>query len=209
VASSVVSIAAFRPRYLQRRDALVEGHLELVRQIAAQVKQSLPPSFDIEDLIGVGNLALVGAATRYRPRAHANTPFSAFARPIVRGAILDSVRRRHYIENTRPAIDSRREHDEEGWVMLKSLEPAVEPVIETIIDNRRLRRRLAHELAYLDPDQRTVLLAIYATGESDGRDSNEPELLRVVARRHGLKPWKVAAIRDQALASLRLRRSLA
>ena len=88
-----------------RRDALVVEHLHLVRAIAVNVRKSLPPSFDLEDLVGVGHIAVLQGATRYRPEAHGGTPFSAYARVRIRGAILDSVRRRHYTENTRPPIE--------------------------------------------------------------------------------------------------------
>ena len=49
------------------------------------------------------------AASRYRPGEHSGTPFSAFARPRVHGAIIDSVRRRAWLENTANPLDDARE----------------------------------------------------------------------------------------------------
>ena len=76
------------------RDALVIAHAGLVVAIARRLKSRLPPSFDLDDLIGVGNIALLQAATRYRPGDHAGTPFSVYARQRIRGAMLDSVGKR-------------------------------------------------------------------------------------------------------------------
>jgi RNA polymerase sigma factor (sigma-70 family) len=182
--ASVVAIASGRPRYVAKRNALVEQHLPLVRSIAAGIKQTLPVSFDLDDLIGVGYLALVRAADRYRPREHGGVPFGAFARQIVRGAILDSVRRRHYAENTRCGLDD-------------APEPAFASVIETEIDAGRLRRRLAHEIAYLDPPQQAVIAICY---------TDEDVTLARAADALGENVWTIAKLRAAALENLRRRR---
>lgn len=179
-----VSITSARPRYLARRNALVEKHLSLVRSIAASIQLTLPPSFDLEDLVATGNLALVGAADRYRPADHGGTPFSAFARLRIRGAMLDSVKRRHYIENTRISIED-------------APEPAVANVIETEIDVGRLRRRMAHEIAYLDPPQQAVIAICYT--EDDMNLARAAEAL-------GENVWTISKLRAAALEQLRRRR---
>ena len=103
-----VSIASggHRERVLARRDALVVEHLALVPPIARRIHATLPPSFDLDEMIGVGNFALVRAATRYQPRAHNNTPFTAYARAAIRGAIKDTFRRNKFAEQTRPSVDN-------------------------------------------------------------------------------------------------------
>jgi RNA polymerase sigma factor for flagellar operon FliA len=87
------------------RNELVEAHLYLVRPIAQMVMQSLPVSFDLDDLIQAGTLGLIDAAARYDPANFGDTPFTAWARCKIRGAVLSSIRRRHYTENTRLSID--------------------------------------------------------------------------------------------------------
>lgn len=188
-----VSIASARPRYLARRNALVEHHLSLVRSIAAGIKLTLPPSFDLDDLIATGNLALVRAADRYRPREHGGTPFGAYARFRVRGAILDSVRRRHYEENTRNSIDSAMSAAAVRGVAAHR----VNPVIETEIDAGRLRRRLAHEIAYLDPPQQAVIAICY---------TDEDVTLARAADALGENVWTIGKLRAAALEALRRRR---
>src|SRR5207245_2672719 len=100
---------------------------------------------ELDDLIATGNLGLLEAATRYRPKQHNGTPFSAYARYVVRGKILDSVRRRNYTEQTRPGIGD--------------YEPAVDNVIEIDIDRKRTRERVHDAVAYLpERDQKVIEL---------------------------------------------------
>lgn len=126
----VVSIARgnHRAKVLARRDALVEENINLVPPIARHIRLSLPSTFDLDDLISAGNVGLVQAATSYRPSAHGDVPFAAYARPRIRGAILDSVKRsawayakgkassdipeRSVVVNIEDELDKRRRRDE-------------------------------------------------------------------------------------------------
>ena len=89
-----ISFGDHRERVRAKRDALVAENLSLVPPIARRLAKTLPPSFEVDDLVQTGNIGLLRAATRFHPQT--GNPFPAFARPIIRGAILDSVRRRHY-----------------------------------------------------------------------------------------------------------------
>jgi RNA polymerase sigma factor (sigma-70 family) len=135
-------------RVRERRDALVAEHLPLVQAIAHSVSRGLPPSFDLDDLVAEGNLALIKCATRYRPAAHGGAPFAAYARNRIRGAIIDKVRRRHYAENTRPSIDD--------------VSPAsCAPAVEISIDRIRQARRVRDAIAFLPEDQRKLIVTRY------------------------------------------------
>lgn len=70
-------------------DALVQQALHLPRREAARWRHT---PYDQEDLVADGNLGLARAARRFDP-AH-GVPFAAFAVPFVRGAIVDTVRKR-------------------------------------------------------------------------------------------------------------------
>ena len=72
------------------RDRLVLDHVSLVRSVACRLAHRLPAQIELAELIGVGTLALVDAAGRYR--ASLGVPFDAFARRRVHGAMLDSLR---------------------------------------------------------------------------------------------------------------------
>lgn len=179
----VVSIdsGGHRQRVLARRDELVETHLFLVPPIAARIKLSLPPSFDLEDLEAAGYLGLIHVATRYRPCVHGHAPFAAFARPRIRGAILDSVRRSNYDHATRPPLPAR----DRG-----TLDES-----DRLIDEERLGKSLAEALTWLQPLQRDVIRRFYADGATHA----------TIGAALGLKQWRVEREKADAIAELRRR----
>ena len=60
------------------RDRLVMEHLSLVKTLAQRLAQRLPSQVEVADLVSVGVLGLIDAATRYKPTL--GVPFDAFAR---------------------------------------------------------------------------------------------------------------------------------
>ena len=72
------------------RNQLVMNHVQMVRAVACRLAHRLPRSVELSELIGVGTLALVDAAGRYRTSR--GVPFEAFARQRVHGAMLDALR---------------------------------------------------------------------------------------------------------------------
>ena len=72
------------------RDQLVLEHVGLVKTLAQRLVQRLPAQVEVNDLISVGVLGLIDAATRYK--ASTGVPFDAFARRRVQGAMLDALR---------------------------------------------------------------------------------------------------------------------
>ena len=79
------------PPTLQRKDALILQHVDLVRRIAYHMMRRMPNSIEVDDLIQTGMVGLLEAAQRYEWRA--GSTFSAYATRRIRGAILDSLRR--------------------------------------------------------------------------------------------------------------------
>jgi RNA polymerase sigma factor FliA len=75
---------------MDARDKLVMEHVGLVKTLAQRLAQRLPPQVEMNDLISVGVLGLIDAASRYR--ASLGVPFDAFARRRVQGAMLDALR---------------------------------------------------------------------------------------------------------------------
>lgn len=82
------NLSATAIKALQRRNALVEAHRHLVPPVAHHYWRRCPEPQD--DLIQVGLMGLIRAAELFRPETE--TPFSAFARPHIRGAILHYLR---------------------------------------------------------------------------------------------------------------------
>lgn len=72
------------------RDQRVNAHVGLVKSMAYRLLQRLPAEVELDDLISVGVLGLIEAASRYRPSL--GVPFEAFARRRIHGAMLDSLR---------------------------------------------------------------------------------------------------------------------
>jgi RNA polymerase sigma factor (sigma-70 family) len=93
-----------QPRYVQDPDTLVSAHLDLPLAVARTLQRRLPASFELDDLVQEGVIGLIWAAARYQPER--GTPFQAFARPRVRGAILESCRRRNWREATHVSLDT-------------------------------------------------------------------------------------------------------
>ncbi|MGE3276362.1 MAG: sigma-70 family RNA polymerase sigma factor [Vicinamibacterales bacterium] len=72
------------------RDQLVMDHVPLVKTLAQRLAQRLPSQVEMNDLVSVGIMGLIDAASRYR--ASSGVPFEAFARRRVQGAMLDALR---------------------------------------------------------------------------------------------------------------------
>jgi RNA polymerase sigma-B factor len=82
------------PRTLRQRNQLVEAHRDLVRPLALHYARRCPEPQ--EDLQQAGMLGLIRAAELYCPEQ--GTPFAAFARPHIRGAIL------HHLRDVAPRV---------------------------------------------------------------------------------------------------------
>jgi len=81
-------------RALSRRNDRVMSYRQLVRPLAVHYARQCQES--CEDLIQVGLLGLIRAAELYDGKRQ--TPFDAFARPHIRGAIL------HYLRDAAPSV---------------------------------------------------------------------------------------------------------
>ena len=84
----------------------VEQTLPVVRRLALRLSRRLPPSIDYDDLVQEGTLGLMQAAARFNPEAHDN--FKLYAQRRILGAMLDSVRRRHWISATSVPLEEAK-----------------------------------------------------------------------------------------------------
>lgn len=75
---------------LQQQNQLVFDHIKTAEMIAARFLTFLPSSVDYESINQSALLGLVEASRQYDPQS--SVPFLAFARPRIRGAILDYLR---------------------------------------------------------------------------------------------------------------------
>jgi RNA polymerase sigma factor (sigma-70 family) len=180
-------------------NALIESHIHLVRPIARGVLTHLPPSFELDDLIAEGYVGLIHAARRYDPESHNGTPFSAYARPRIRGAIVDSVRRKAWTENTAFPLEDAPEAvvGPKRPYLVRSpraaREPGVTPLGRPIaIDPERMPKHLGSALRRLTGRQRAILGARYG----------EERPLAEIAEMMGLSSQQTAAECTRAIGAL-------
>ena len=84
------AIAAAAAVDLRQRDELVIAHVDLVKTMASRLGRRLPSQVELSELVSVGVMGLIDAATRYQPSL--GVPFDAFARRRIHGAMLDALR---------------------------------------------------------------------------------------------------------------------
>lgn len=78
----------------QRVEQLVSDHLYLIQHIVHELAARYPRHVDRQELWSAGAVGLVETARRYDPDSE--VPFAHYARPRIRGAIIDSTRNRDW-----------------------------------------------------------------------------------------------------------------
>ncbi len=139
--------------FLIERNRLVEENLDLVRQIAKFVMKSLPPCFELDDLVQAGNIGLMDAATKYDPSR--GVPFRVYASQRVRGEIKESCRRKRYRDNTHEELTQEHAESAED-TRLASLDAGVKA--------KQLRRRIAQALDGMPNADRQVIEIYFLRG---------------------------------------------
>jgi RNA polymerase sigma factor FliA len=91
-------------------DALAEQHLPLVDYAVSDVASRLPTHIRRDELRSAGMLALVQASRAYDPSR--GVPFASFAKPRLRGAVLDELRDRDWLSRT-VRLRARQRNDAE------------------------------------------------------------------------------------------------
>lgn len=195
-----IDFGGYRERVLQGRDDLVNRHAHIVPPIARKIKRRAPASVSLEDLIAVGNLALTQAATRFRPDAHGKPPFDSYARPWIRGAMLNSISGRNWTNATLVSIDAShtiKEPDTRSGETIRTYgeyltndEGGAVRAAETHV----LARRVEAAIALLPAEQREVMTALYA--------DDEPSLAEI-GRRSGIGPRRAQRLHSEALSFIR------
>ena len=185
--AKILSISAKR----DKRDALVSQHLGLVRAIAVRLAASLPPCFAVEDLIGAGNIALLGVAERYDARLNDN--FVAYARTRIRGAMLDSVKRKAWTNATMEPLESPAPAND-AEVMRERAEVVVFPSVDADLDRATLDANLWRAVSYLPPRLRTIVELTYREGLTAAE----------IGVRFGVNASRIRQRKAEALEQLRI-----
>lgn len=138
-----------------KRAAAIDELLPMVKRIARDVRWMFAPHLDLRDLIQAGSLGLVKAAISYSPANAGSGGFESFAYFRVRGAIIDSQKRRAYREEGYISLQAIAEaHD--GWLP-PELERDRGPGPQEVFETQQLRERLAAAIAALPAIEQAVL----------------------------------------------------
>ena len=144
---------------LKRRNKQIEEHLQLVRPIA--LHYAFCTGQDKEDLTQVGMLGLIRAAQFFQTSK--SVPFSAFAKPHIRGAIL------HYLRDSVGPVKLPRRVEERAQALLRdstlidraSFFEKLSAVDRTTIESYKQKGRwypLDHQFLTADKDQWSELV---------------------------------------------------
>ena len=181
-----------------RRNARVEQHMQLVKPLAR--RYAAKSGQDPDDLLQVGLLGLLRAAERYEGQR--DIPFSAFARPHIRGAILHYLRDKAAIIRLPRALQNSDRDLGAGFnaaTQQRRLVPLDDDLISTEtdltseLDRREHRRQLTRELQRLSRQERTALEEVILKGQS----------LRDVGNQAGVSAMTIQRRVKRGLAQLR------
>ena len=181
-----------------RRNARVEHHMRLVEPMAR--RYAVKSGQDPDDLLQVGLMGLLRAAERYEgPR---KIPFSAFARPHIRGAILHYLRDRAAIIRLPRALQSSDRDVGAGFnaaTQQRRLVSLTDDLISqetdaTIeLDRSEHRRQLNQALQRLSRQERIALEEVILKGQS----------LRDVGNQTGVSAMTIQRRVKRGLAQMR------
>ena len=181
-----------------RRNARVEQHMQLVKPLAR--RYAAKSGQDPDDLLQVGLLGLLRAAERYEGQR--GIPFSAFARPHIRGAILHYLRDKAAIIRLPRALQNSDRDLGAGFnaaTQQRRLVPLEDDLISSEtdltskLDRREHRRQLTQALQRLSRQERTALEEVILKGQS----------LRDVGNQAGVSAMTIQRRVKRGLAQLR------
>ncbi len=72
-------------------EEMVTKYMPLIRKLAGKLSIALPPSLDVEDLVGSGIIGLLEALERFEPSR--GVQFSTYATWRIKGAMIDEIRK--------------------------------------------------------------------------------------------------------------------
>jgi RNA polymerase sigma factor for flagellar operon FliA len=148
---------------LTDRDALVLAHVDLVRSLAGRLGRRVPSHVEVSDLVSVGVMGLIDAASRFQPAL--GVPFDAFARRRINGAMLDALRGLDWV----PRSVRKRQRDLDDTLTRLRHTLRREPEPKEIAAS--LGVTVEHYDAILDDLRWTDLAVVSRTGsDEDGTD---------------------------------------
>jgi RNA polymerase sigma factor (sigma-70 family) len=162
---------------IQARNELIESNLHLVAPLARFLSRQIPSTFELADLVQAGIIGLIQAADSWDC---SRIPFPLWAKARIRGAMLDSVRRRAWREQA---------HDELPETA------AAAPSPEAIAMFHERARQLRRALEHLPCRERRLVVLRHVEGAS----------YRAAGAAVGLGKTRARQLVEQAMETLRAR----
>ena len=169
----------------EMRARIVEDFLPLVRAVARKLKSRLPPSVDLDDLMGAGTVGLIDAVDRFVPLDTGD--FRRYAAIRIRGAILDDLRSLDWAP--RSTRQAKAEFDEAEWEVTGQLgrkatqDEIAESLGMSVEEFRTMRSRLSPKL----------LLHIEDLGQ---RDDGNRNIYDILADPDAVDPAAIASFKN-------------
>lgn len=175
VTRNTLSIAGKRGAWRRwHREREIVALMPMVERVARDVRWMFAPHLELDDLTQAGNLGLVRAANAYEPAKASRNGFEPYAYFRVRGAIIDSQKRRAYREEANVSLQALVRED--GWLP-PSLDRDPRPLPSEVAERDQISRILAAALDELPEIEGRVL-----------RAQLEGQPVRAVARAVGMSP---------------------
>ncbi|EAK7235954.1 RNA polymerase sigma factor FliA [Campylobacter upsaliensis] len=135
----------------KEQDELVISYMPALRAMAFRLKERLPSSIDVNDLIGVGIEEMIKLSRRYDKDQNDN--FWGFARKRVNGSMLDYLRRLDVMSRNNRKILKDIDVILDEYFLENECEPDDEYLAKKLeIDVERVREvRVAHAISYTLP----------------------------------------------------------
>jgi RNA polymerase sigma factor for flagellar operon FliA len=177
---NATAYAEFQPQPAESRESLIMEHLPQVRWIATRIHERLPEGTQLEDLISVGIIGLIGAIDNFDPSY--GVKLKTYAEHKIRGTILDSLR----------GLDGIPVHKRKR---LKDVQAAI-TAVENRVKRTPAEEEIAEELGMPLREYQELLLELrgVSIGSLDAipenRDSGRT-LLNYVADREENSPTKI------------------
>ncbi len=156
-AAAKEDLTAVWQRYKKKRcprakETLIIEFLPLVKYVAGRLAIGLPPSVEMDDLIGSGTLGLLSAVERYDPSR--DNKFSTYAIARIRGSMLDELRSMDWIPRS---VRKKARQVEEAYSKLESRlkRPATDDEVA-----RELSVTVGDFLGMLDEVRGTALVSL-------------------------------------------------
>lgn len=164
---------------------LAERHLPLVKSIALGLREQLPPSLELDDLISWGSQGLLEAAERYDPTRGAT--FSTFAYYRIRGAMYDGLRLSGRLSRTEWARVRALEHADDYLEQAAARDSAAPPEAQSNKTSQNTLRQVATHVAAITTIHITSLDARLHPDVPDARAENAYDAVDTIGLRPHLK----------------------